>query len=108
MDKTSNRVILDMQTYQEIFERIEKLENSESHQEILSLTTRINNLERQKKILLDKIREQEKWHNLFYYEQSLRSRYEKTLSRITHLSLPSRIFRYKKILKNAMRNTYIN
>ncbi len=93
-----------MQTYQEIFERIEKLENSETHQRIIVLEAKIKNLENQKTILLEKIKEQEKWHNLFFYEQSLRTQYQKTLRRVESLPLYSRVFQYKSIIRAARKS----
>lgn len=93
----NNKVILDIATYQETFKKIERLENTDSQQEILKLNEKIQNLENQNKILLDKIEEQERCNNLLFYEQSLHKVYEKKLNRLTSLSLTDRIFKYKKI-----------
>lgn len=104
MNGSENRVILNIQTYQQIFDRIKELESSNCQQEILLLHREIKDLETQKKVLLDQISAQEKWHNLFFYEHTLRLKYEKTLKRVYVLSLYNRVFMYKKIINSVLKN----
>lgn len=103
-NRADNRVILDIQTYQDISDRIKELETHNCEEEILMLNRKIKILENQKAVLIEQIKAQDKWHNLFYYEHALRSKYEKTLRRISSLSLSGRIFKYKKIINSVIKS----
>ncbi len=103
MNRSNNKVILDIETYQNIYKDIEELKNSDARQEILKLKTKIQDIEIQNEILHRKIKEQEKWHNLFFYEQSLRTQYEKALNKIASMPFSDRMFRYKSIINTIMK-----
>ncbi len=103
----NNQVILDIGTYQETLKKIEKLENSDSQQEIQRLKKEVQNLETQNRKLLTKIDDMGKYNNLFLQEHSLVRKYEKSLYLFFSLSFFDRIFRYRKIRKTIKKENQI-